>query len=84
MEMASAATDHIMGGMETAESSTQAGTGDEKTVAPFITLSNETVVCVEHPCIIKNLNRGISSLGGEYAINKVSSHQHFVSRLSLR
>lgn len=39
--------------------------------APIIPLIHEPIICVEHPCIIKNLDRGIKSLGGEYAINKV-------------
>jgi hypothetical protein len=47
---------------------------NEKSVAPFIPISQDPVVCIEHPCIIKNLDRGIRSLGGEYGINKVSSH----------
>lgn len=45
---------------------------NHKPIAPFIPISQDTVICVEHPCIIKNLHRGIKSLGGEYGINKVS------------
>jgi general transcription factor 3C polypeptide 5 (transcription factor C subunit 1) len=45
---------------------------NEKSTAPFIPISQDPVICVEHPCIIKNLGRGIKSLGGEYGINKVS------------
>jgi general transcription factor 3C polypeptide 5 (transcription factor C subunit 1) len=44
---------------------------NEKPIAPFITISQDPVICVEHPCIIKNVDRGIKSLGGEYGINKV-------------
>jgi len=45
---------------------------NEKSIAPFILISQDPVICVEHPCIIRNLDRGIKSLGGEYGINKVS------------
>jgi hypothetical protein len=38
---------------------------------PVLPVSSQPIVCVEHPCIIKNLDRGIRSLGGDYAINKV-------------
>lgn len=47
-------------------------TSNGKSIAPFIPIPQDAVVCVEHPCIIKNLDRGIRSLGGEYGINKVS------------
>jgi hypothetical protein len=43
----------------------------EREQPPVIPVSSQPIVCVEHPCIIKNLDRGISSLGGDYAINKV-------------
>ncbi|QDS68941.1 hypothetical protein FKW77_008534 [Venturia effusa] len=45
-------------------------TSNGKSVAPFLPVSHDPVICVEHPCIIKNLSRGIKSLGGEYGINK--------------
>lgn len=47
---------------------------NEKPIAPFIPISQTPVICVEHPCIIKNLDRGIRSLGGEYGINKVGGN----------
>lgn len=43
-----------------------------KSIAPFLPIPQDPVICVEHPCIIKNLTRGLKSLGGEYGINKVS------------
>ncbi len=51
----------------------QAATKDnqEGQQLPVLPVSSQLIVCVEHPCIIKNLDRGIRSLGGDYAINKV-------------
>ncbi|KAE9984717.1 hypothetical protein EG328_008334 [Venturia inaequalis] len=46
------------------------GLNQKKAIAPFIAISQNPVICLEHPCIIKNLSRGIKSLGGEYGINK--------------
>ena len=51
-------------------------TSNEDTIAdetgpPVIPVSSQPVVCLEHPCIIKNLDRGISSVGGDHAIDKV-------------
>ncbi|KAK4935019.1 hypothetical protein LTR28_010462, partial [Elasticomyces elasticus] len=34
---------------------------------------DDTVVCVEHPCIIRNVDRGIQSLGGDRDISQVSN-----------
>ena len=45
--------------------------GTDERGPPVIPVSSQPIVCVEHPCIIKNLDRGISSLGGDHAINKV-------------
>jgi hypothetical protein len=59
------------------ETAGQTKNGNERQSAPSIAISQEPVICVEHPCIIKNLDRGIKSLGGEYAINRVSDLIHF-------
>jgi general transcription factor 3C polypeptide 5 (transcription factor C subunit 1) len=42
-----------------------------KKAPPTFTIPPESIVCVEHPCIIKNLDKGIRSMGGEVTINKV-------------
>ena len=31
----------------------------------------DRVVCIEHPCIIKNIDNGVKSLGGEHHLQKV-------------
>lgn len=41
--------------------------------APLMNVPREQVVCIEHPCIIKDVDKGIKSLGGEYQIKDVGS-----------
>jgi general transcription factor 3C polypeptide 5 (transcription factor C subunit 1) len=48
-----------------------------KREAPRADIRPDRVSIVEHPCIIKNIDKGIKSLGGEYNIQHVrvsSSH----------
>ncbi len=39
--------------------------------APWYEMPDQLVVNVEHPYIIKNIGRGIESLGGEAKVQKV-------------
>ncbi|KAF2402896.1 hypothetical protein EJ06DRAFT_505940 [Trichodelitschia bisporula] len=39
-------------------------------LAPFHAVRKEEFVHIEHPCIIKDLDKGLRSLGGEVSINK--------------
>jgi general transcription factor 3C polypeptide 5 (transcription factor C subunit 1) len=48
--------------MELADSST----------APFYIVPHERVVSIEHPCIVRNFDNGIKSLGGEPQMKHVS------------
>jgi Tau95 Triple barrel domain len=45
--------------------------------APVYEFPDTKIVALEHPCIIRNLNRGIKSLGGNQRLQEValSSHQ---------
>jgi general transcription factor 3C polypeptide 5 (transcription factor C subunit 1) len=69
---------------DTTSSSAQIQNSNGKPVAPFIPISQDPIICVEHPCIIKNLERGIKSLGGEYGINKVSDYDFGTRRARLK
>lgn len=31
----------------------------------------DRIVCIEHPCIIKDIDNGVKSLGGEHQLQKV-------------
>jgi general transcription factor 3C polypeptide 5 (transcription factor C subunit 1) len=46
-------------------------TGVPREAPPTLPVPQEDIVCVEHPCIIKDLAKGIKSMGGQKAINKV-------------
>lgn len=50
------------GDMESTRSST----------APIYTVPQERVVSIEHPCIVRNFDNGIKSLGGEPQMKHVS------------
>lgn len=41
-------------------------------VAPWYDVPRKDVVSIEHPCLIRNVDNGIKSLGGPLALNKVS------------
>jgi len=34
-------------------------------------VQQERIVCIEHPCIIKDIDNGVKSLGGEQQLQKV-------------
>ncbi|OCK79740.1 hypothetical protein K432DRAFT_426275 [Lepidopterella palustris CBS 459.81] len=38
--------------------------------SPWLHVSSQAVVSVEHPCIIKNIDKGIQSLGGEMSLSR--------------
>ena len=41
----------------------------------YLQFPDTKVVALEHPCIIRNLDRGIKSLGGNNRIQEVNSSQ---------
>jgi len=43
----------------------------EELLAPYQEVSGDSYVIIEHPGIIKNLERGVLSLGGDKAISNV-------------
>ena len=45
---------------------------DEKQTAPWLPIPSRAISVVEHPCIIKNVDKGIVSLGGPLKLSKVS------------
>lgn len=40
--------------------------------APIYTVPSERVVSIEHPCIVRNFDNGLKSLGGEPQLKHVS------------
>jgi len=55
----------------------RAGQGIDGPDAPIYDVPDQRVVSIEHPCIVKNLDRGLKSLGGEAQIQHVSCmYQH--------
>ena len=55
----------------TVEGTTAEETLDED-LAPFYHVPEALIVSIEHPCIIKDFDRGWSSLGGEHHVKHVS------------
>jgi hypothetical protein len=51
--------------------------------APRTTLPGQEIICIEHPCIIKNVDKGIKSLGGVYNLERVSVVHAVELRFSL-
>lgn len=51
--------------------------------APWLSIPSRAVSAIEHPCIIKNVDKGITSLGGSVKLSKVrgqaSAHNHLVA-----
>ncbi|KAK3679898.1 tau 95 subunit of transcription factor TFIIIC [Recurvomyces mirabilis] len=47
----------------------------EAQTAPTYTVPLQRIVSIEHPCIIKNLEKGVKSLGGEAQIKHVLEHK---------
>ena len=39
--------------------------------APWLPIPSRAVSAIEHPCIIKNIDKGITSLGGAVKLSKV-------------
>lgn len=39
--------------------------------APSHTVANKRIICIEHPCIVRDSNRGVKSLGGEHQLKHV-------------
>lgn len=44
----------------------------DSATAPFYIVPSERVVSIEHPCIVRNFDDGIKSLGGEPQMKHVS------------
>lgn len=51
--------------------------------APWYKVPDQLVVNVEHPYIIKNIDRGIASLGGEAKMEKVEISSDHPFRLGI-
>jgi hypothetical protein len=45
---------------------------DSTTTAPFYAVPQERVISIEHPCIVRNFDNGVKSLGGEPQMKHVS------------
>jgi hypothetical protein len=43
----------------------------EQPHAPWLPIPSRAISVVEHPCIIKNVDKGITSLGGSVKLSKV-------------
>ncbi|CCX09210.1 RNA polymerase III transcription factor IIIC subunit-domain-containing protein [Pyronema domesticum] len=41
--------------------------------APWITVPDKKIICIEHPAIIRNVEKGIATLGGEEALQKLAA-----------
>jgi hypothetical protein len=39
--------------------------------APWLPIPSRAISVVEHPCIVKNIDKGITSLGGPVKLSKV-------------
>lgn len=50
------------------------GASTQNKLAPKLEVPSRAVSIVEHPCIIKNVDKGIVSLGGEVKLSKVRMH----------
>jgi len=44
---------------------------NEKQLAPLLPIPCRAISVVEHPCIVKNVDKGITSLGGPVKLSKV-------------
>ncbi|KAF1943996.1 hypothetical protein EJ02DRAFT_372552 [Clathrospora elynae] len=49
---------------------TAATPSDDKQLAPWLTIPSRAISVVEHPCVIKNIDKGITSLGGPAKLSK--------------
>lgn len=41
---------------------------------PWISVKSQPIVSVEHPYVVRNIDRGIKSLGGQPKLDEVRSH----------
>lgn len=46
-------------------------TMNDHQTAPWLPIPSRAISAVEHPCIIKNIDKGIASLGGPARLSKV-------------
>lgn len=46
-------------------------TDERKEVAPWLLVPQDAVVSIEHPCVVRDVDNGIKSLGGEVKLSKV-------------
>lgn len=46
--------------------------------APAYDVPQNRIVSVEHPCVVRNFENAVKSLGGEPQIKHVSSHKSFL------
>jgi general transcription factor 3C polypeptide 5 (transcription factor C subunit 1) len=44
----------------------------EQQITPWLPVNSQPLVVIEHPCIIKNVDKGIKSLGGAVRLGQVS------------
>jgi len=47
--------------------------------APWLPVPSRAISVVEHPAVIKNVDKGIASLGGPVKLSKVSSKKNYLS-----
>ncbi|GAM83879.1 hypothetical protein ANO11243_018690 [Dothideomycetidae sp. 11243] len=50
--------------------------------AKTLVVPNDHIVTIEHPCIVKDVDRGVQALGGEHHIKKILSEDNAVAHLS--
>ena len=48
--------------------------GAAQQTAPWLQIPSRAISVVEHPCLIKNIDKGIVSLGGPVKLSKVGTH----------
>jgi general transcription factor 3C polypeptide 5 (transcription factor C subunit 1) len=53
------------------DSNTTASDEQQQQHAPWLPIPSRAVSVVEHPCIVKNVDKGITSLGGALKLSKV-------------
>jgi general transcription factor 3C polypeptide 5 (transcription factor C subunit 1) len=45
---------------------------DGQRLAPRVEIPRVPLIAIEHPCVVKNLDKGIKSLGGTLDLDRVS------------
>jgi general transcription factor 3C polypeptide 5 (transcription factor C subunit 1) len=48
-------------------------TRDEQPLAPWLPIPSRAISAVEHPCIVKNIDKSITSLGGPVKLSKAGT-----------